>query len=129
MAKAGLTLDSGALRAFEKRSARMVAIFKTALSDGAVMTVPTAVLAQVHRGNSPLIARMLQACELEDLTPSLARRVGKLLGESGTSDIVDGAVVVSATPRGDRIITSDPDDIARLLQAYAANHSCAVVAV
>jgi hypothetical protein len=126
--KTGLTLDSGALIAFEKRSARMVAIFKTALTDGAVMTVPTAVLAQVHRGNSPLIARMLQACELEDLTPSLARRVGKLLGDSGTSDIVDGAVVVSAIPRGNRIITSDPDDIDRLLQTHATNN-CAVVAV
>jgi hypothetical protein len=126
--KTGLTLDSGALIAFEKRSARMVAIFKTALTDGAVMTVPTAVLAQVHRGNSPLIARMLQACELEDLTPSIARRVGKLLGDSGTSDIVDGAVVVSAIPRGNRIITSDPDDIDRLLQTHATNN-CAVVAV
>jgi hypothetical protein len=129
VAKAGLTLDSGALIAFEKRSARMLAIFKTALLDGAVMTVPTAVLAQVHRGNSPLIARMLQACELEDLTPALARRVGLLLAESRTSDIVDGAVVASAAPRGDRIITSDPGDIDRLLQAYASNHSCAVIPV
>ena len=128
MAKAGLTLDAGALIAFDK-SARTVAIFKTALTDGAVMTVPRVGLAQVHRRNNPLIARMLQACELEDLTPPLARRVGKLLGDSGTSDIVDGAVVVSAAPRGDRIITSDPDDIDRLLHAHVAKHSCAVVPV
>jgi hypothetical protein len=95
----GLTLDSGVPTAFEKQSAKMVAIFKTALSDGILMTVPTAILAQVHRGNSPLIARILQASEPEDLTPSLARRVGELLGDSETSDIVAGAVVASATPR------------------------------
>ncbi len=43
--------------------------------------------------------------------------VGVACAASQTSDIVDAAVVVSSAERGDLIVTSDPEDIARLLDA------------
>jgi len=50
------------------------------------------------------------------LDDQLGRRAGLLLARSGTADAVDAAVVAVARP-GDRILTSDPDDIDRLVEA------------
>jgi hypothetical protein len=46
----------------------------------------------------------------------LARQAGVLLGRAGTGDPVDATVVAVASV-GDRIITSDPHDIGRLVSA------------
>lgn len=129
MAREGVTLDAGALIAIEKRSATMMALFKAAVIDGAVITVPTAVLAQVHRGNSPLVARALAACELEDLTPPRARAVGLLLGAAGRSDVVDAAVVAGAIARRDRVITTDPVDIDHLMATAPARRRTPIIAL
>jgi hypothetical protein len=45
-----------------------------------------------------------------------ARALGALLGATGTSDVVDGQVAVLAAA-GDEVLTSDPDDMQRLLAA------------
>jgi hypothetical protein len=37
--------------------------------------------------------------------------VGRLLAASGTADIVDAHVVVCARRAGQRIVTSDPEDL------------------
>ena len=113
----GLTLDSGALIAADKGTARWRAIWKEEAERGALVTVPAAVLAQVWRGNSPRIALLLQACEIEVLDERAAKKVGALLAKSRTSDVVDAAVVLGAADRGDRIVTSDPEDIERLIAA------------
>jgi hypothetical protein len=81
------------------------------------VTLPTVVLAQVWRGNSPIVARIQQACRLELLDPTRARRVGELLAKSRTADVVDAIVVLGALDRGDAILTSDRDDIERLIHA------------
>lgn len=113
----GLTLDSGALIAAEKGTARWRAIWKEEAERGALVTVPAAVLAQGWRGNSPRIALLLQACEIEVLDERAAKKVGALLAKSRTSNVVDAAVVLGAADRGDRIVTSDPEDIERLIAA------------
>ena len=41
---------------------------------------------------------------------------GALLGQVGTADPIDATVVLLAHP-GDRILTSDPDDLTRLAEA------------
>lgn len=87
------------------------------------MTLPAVVLAQAWRGNSPIIARLQQACRPEHFDHIEARKVGELLAKSRTSDVVDGVVVLGALSRGDRIVTSDPDDIRRLLAAAGADES------
>jgi predicted nucleic acid-binding protein len=113
----GLTLDSGALIAAEKRDRRFTVLWEEALDRGALVTLPAAVLAQVWRGNSPVIARLLQACEIEPLEEADARQIGELLANARTADVIDAAVVLGAVARRDAIVTSDPDDIARLLSA------------
>jgi predicted nucleic acid-binding protein len=114
MAQEGLTLDSGALIAHEKGNRFMAAVLKRALTRNAILTVPAPVLAQVWRGNSARIAMLLKACIIETFDELAARQTGRLLGESRTSDVVDGAVVVSALKRQDSVVTSDPGDIERL---------------
>jgi predicted kinase len=112
---AGLTLDSGALIAAEKGDRRFWALWKEALNRGATVTVPAAVLAQVWRGDSAVIARVLRGCEVEDLSEEGAKRVGRLLAASRTTDVVDASVVVGAAARRDVVVTSDRRDIERLV--------------
>ena len=50
------------------------------------------------------------------LSPELARQAGILCGLAGTSDIVDAAVMASAACRGDSVLTTDYDDLARLAE-------------
>jgi predicted nucleic acid-binding protein len=111
---AGLTLDSGALIAAEKGDRRFWALWKEALVRGVTVTVPAAVVAQVWRGNSAVIARVLAGCEIEPLSEDRAKRVGRLLAASRTSDVVDASVVACAAARHDAIVTSDRRDIDHL---------------
>jgi uncharacterized membrane-anchored protein len=114
----GLTLDAGAFLAAEKDSRPIWVILKAARKHGARLTTPAPVVAQVWRATPhPDIARLLKACEVDDLVESSAKEIGKLIGECRTHDVVDGAVVVGAVARGDAILTSDPDDIQRLVDA------------
>ena len=112
---AGLTLDSGALIAADKGDRRFWALWKEALDRGAVVTMPAAVVAQVWRGNSAVIARVLQGCEVEALSEERAKRIGRLLAVSRTTDVVDASVVVGAAARRDAVVTSDPRDMGRLV--------------
>src|SRR5687767_3541001 len=103
----GLTLDSGALIAFERHDLEMAGLLNEAEERSASLTIPTVVLAQVWRGNSPRVAMLLNACLLEGLDVQGARAAGELLAHSRTSDIVDAVVVWGAMRRGDAIVTSD----------------------
>jgi hypothetical protein len=116
----GLTLDSGALIAADKNSRRFWALWHRRVDRTALVTVPAAALVQVWRGNSPLIARVINACFVEVLDEAAAKRSGELLAASRTSDAVDAIVVAGAVRRGDAIVTSDPDDIRRLVAAAGA---------
>jgi len=115
VARRGLTLDTGALIAAEKRARSFWALWERALELRAPVTIPAAVLGQVWRGNSPVVARLLASCNVENLDETAAKRAGELLAASRTSDVVDASVVVGAAARGDTILTSDPEDIARLV--------------
>jgi len=113
----GLTLDTGALIAAEKRSPLFFGIVKRSLERRSVLTVPITVLAQAWRSGAVMVARAVNACAVEPLTTRRAKAIGNLLGKSRTVDIVDASVVLGAVERRDAIVTSDPDDIARLLEA------------
>ena len=113
---AGLTFDSGALIAAEKGDRRFWALWKEALHRGATVTVPAAVVGQVWRGDSAVIVRVLQGCEVEDLSEERAKRIGRLLAVSRTADVVDASVVVGAAARRDVVVTSDRRDIDRLVR-------------
>jgi hypothetical protein len=59
--------------------------------------------------------RVLQGCEVEALSEEHAKRIGRLLAVSRTTDVVDASVVVGAAARRDAVVTSDRRDIARLV--------------
>ncbi len=117
---AGLTLDSGALIAFERGDRRLMAHLKEAEQRGCTLTVPTAVVAEVWRGGprAARIARLLEACVIEPLHDQLARTAGKSVGEVKGAGVIDAVVVASAAARRDRILTSDPDDLERLQRRF-----------
>jgi hypothetical protein len=125
----GLTLDTGALIAAERRSEIFRATWQEAVRRHAVITIPAPVLAQAWRGRNPLIDRLLPACMVEPLSEEDARSIGRLLAASGTSDVIDAMVVVGASTRDDAIVTSDPEDLARLLAAVRAPHKLPIICV
>jgi len=67
-----------------------------------------------------LLSRALVSLEVLLLEDEMGRRVGVLLGQAGTKDVIDAAVVLLAVDN-DRILTSDPDDL-RPLAAAAGTH-------
>jgi hypothetical protein len=111
-----LVLDAGALVAIERGDRHLVALLKRELLAGRAPLTHGAVVGQVWRGGSGRQARLaalLPALHTAALDASLGRRAGVLLGRARTTDVVDAALVLLAVD-GDSILTSDPDDIARL---------------
>ena len=114
-----LVLDAGALIAIERRSPQLQELVRAARSRNASVVVPTAVLAQVVRsgGRQANLRRFLADSYLRyvGLDYSMALRIGALLGEPGTGDVVDAAVVVCARELGlAPVVTSDPEDLRKL---------------
>lgn len=113
-----LVLDSGALVALERNERSMWVRFKAAGLDDQLPVTHAGVLGQVWRGG-PRQARLSQALggiEVRALDEPLGRAVGALLATSGSSDVIDAAVVLLAHD-GDEIITSDHDDLEQLASA------------
>jgi predicted nucleic acid-binding protein len=114
-----LVLDAGALIGIERRSPQMQELVRAARERRASLVVPTAALAQVVRsgGRQANLRRFLADSYLRftGLDYPTALRVGALLGETGTRDVVDAAVVVCARELGlAPVITSDPEDLRKL---------------
>ena len=113
-----LTLDAGALIAFERGDRAVVAIVTRALQRKLVLAVPAGVVGQVWRDGrrQAVLARLLASdlIEIEPLDDGRARAAGQLCGVGGTSDVIDASVVLCARARDHAVLTSDPDDIARL---------------
>lgn len=114
----GVTLDAGALLGVQRHSARMTALLDLARRHDRALRVPAPVVAQVWRGGprSALVARLLSSPDVAvvPLDDRRARAVGVVMASSGTSDVVDAAVVVCAREHQDAVITSDPADLRRL---------------
>lgn len=107
------TLDAGALIALERGHPRMLDVVRA----GRPLSIPATALAQVWRGRRQ--ARLnaflqLPHVEVVPLGRPEARAVGAMLAISGTSDVVDAHVVLTATLRQRAVVTSDPDDLLRL---------------
>ena len=111
----GWTLDTGALLALGRGDPRGRALLRRAVERDMTCVVPAGVVAQSWRGGprQARIARLLgdPLVEVRTLDDLDARAVGMLCGRSGHADIVDVHVVLVARDRGDRVVTSDPDDL------------------
>jgi len=114
----GLTLDAGALIAFDKNERETVALLARARELGLTLAVPAGVVGQAWRDGrrQARLARLLASSELEvvPLDDRSARAAGQLCGVRRTRDVIDASVVLCARARGHRIVTSDADDMKRL---------------
>jgi hypothetical protein len=116
-----LILDAGALVAVDRGDRAMIARLRAAQQHGLDLRSNAMVIAQVWRdrhGRQAGLAQILRAVDVRAVSPDDGRRAGVLLGMTGTSDPVDATVVLLASP-GDRIVTSDPQDLAALAEAAA----------
>jgi hypothetical protein len=116
-----LILDAGALVAVDRGNRAMIARLRAAQQHGLDLRSNAMVIAQVWRdrhGRQAGLAQILRAVDVRAVSPDDGRRAGVLLGMTGTSDPVDATVVLLASP-GDRIVTSDPEDLAALAEAAA----------
>jgi predicted nucleic acid-binding protein len=114
---AGLTLDAGALIAYERGDERIREILAVAYGRGLVPTIPAVALAEVWRGDAKdaRVARLLKACSLEVVDGRLARAAGRLRRTTPGSGTIDACIAVGVRRRRDAIATSDSSDMRTLL--------------
>ena len=120
--------DAAVLVAADRNERRAWAEHKARLELGVVPLVPAPVVAQVSRSpQQAQLRRFLTGCVVVPLGQIEAHEAGRLLGMTKTSDVVDAVVVTIALRRHATILTSDPDDIERLVRA--SGRQVAVVAI
>ena len=119
-------LDTGALIALERGDRRLWARLYTTDGVGGAQ-VSAGAIAQAWRG-SPRQAPLARAIKLSDEVPldgQIARKAGALCGQTGTVDMIDASVAVTAAQaaRHDYVslVTSDRRDIGPLLDALGAD--------
>jgi|YNPBryBLVA2012_1023415.scaffolds.fasta_scaffold12802_2 predicted nucleic acid-binding protein len=116
----GLTLDSGALIAFERADRGVMTHLKEAWRRGIDLIIPAVVVAEVWRGGrrSARVAQLLAACVVEPIGESAARAAGEALQKLPRAAVVDALVMASASRRGDAVLTSDPDALGVLATVF-----------
>jgi len=114
----GVTLDAGALVALDRDDRKVLVLLARAKELGARVTVPATALAQAIRrpATQARLVRLIRqpTTDVNPLDIVDATSVGILLRASRTRDIADAHVVICAKRAKQAIVTSDPDDIARL---------------
>lgn len=114
----GITLDAGALIALDRADRRIVVLLARAAQTNSRVTIPATALAQAIRRpeRQAHLSRLIRqpTTDVVALDRVDAVHVGRLLAASGTADVVDAHVVVCARRTSQQVVTSDPDDLARL---------------
>ena len=113
-----LVLDAGAFIAFEKGDIRLRARLMAARRLGLRLTTSAPVVGQVWRDGreQALLASLIAAVDAHVPDGLAARRAGELLAKAKTRDVVDALLALRARD-GDTVLTSDPDDLRRLVAA------------
>jgi predicted nucleic acid-binding protein len=122
----GLTLDTGALIALERRELRMAKVLAAATAFGRRVTVPTAAVVEWWRGQRGMPARFLDGLEVEPLTERVARSAGEALAAVKGPGPIDAIVMASAAQRGDVVYTADFGDLEVLRRVFPAVRVLAV---
>jgi len=111
-------LDAGALVAVDRRNRAIGAQLRVLQQQGTPIRASSAVVGQVWRDGrrQANLARILAGVGIEALTQDDGKRIGELLARAAAADVVDAHVALMTAP-ADLVLTSDPDDIRKLLQA------------
>ncbi len=116
----GLTLDTGALIALERRRDRMVRVLRAAREVGLPLSAPSPVVTEWWRGRTDTRERVLSFLRVDPVDPDLARIAGEALAAIPTATAIDAIVMASAARRGDIVYTSDIDHLTRLQRYFPA---------
>ena len=112
---AASVFDASALIAIERRDAWIRGFLRTRLGP---IFVPAPVLARAWRDGArqASLARFLAAkgTVVETLDELSARAIGTILGQSGTTDVVDASVVLAARRHRALVLTGDAEDLRRI---------------
>jgi hypothetical protein len=111
-------LDAGALVAIDRRDRLMGAQLRALEQHGVPLRVSSAVIGQVWRdgGKQANLARLLAGVGVQALGDKDGKPIGELLAVAGLADVADAHVALMTAPH-DVVLTSDADDIRRLLEA------------
>ena len=114
----GLVLDAGGLIAVDRLDRKVGAILRVAQQEKMSVRTSAAVVAQVWRSGSlqANLARVLAGVEAASLDSVAGRSVGEVLALSSTAEVVDGHLGLIVRS-GDTVLTSDPKDIKKILNA------------
>lgn len=123
-----LVLDAGALIGIDRGDRDLVALIKRERVAGRVAVTHGGVIGQVWRDGArqARLARFLKGVDIRPLDEELGRRCGALLAASGTSDVIDAAVIAVAD-HDDVVLTSDPSDLRALATAARLHVDIAAV--
>lgn len=109
--------DAGVLVAAERSDRSVWADHHVRLEVGVVPVTTAPVVAQVSRSPRQVqLRRFLRGCEIVAFTAEDTHEVGALLGDAGTSDVVDGHVVRVAQKLGASVLTADLGDLSLLAE-------------
>jgi predicted nucleic acid-binding protein len=114
----GLTFDTGALMALERRRQRISIAYTTAIDEGETVHVPAVVVAEWWRGASGARDTILRGVRVEQTDTALMKLAGEALAATGGATAIDAIVMASAARRGDRVYTTDFDDLDRLTRFF-----------
>ena len=118
-----LVLDAGAFVALERLDRSVIALIKAERMAQRAPLTHGGVIGQVWRGGAGRqsnLARLLPGVEVVALDEQFGRKVGVLLAQTKTSDVVDAAVALLSKD-GDEILTSDVRDLRPLVKATGAH--------
>ena len=110
-------MDAGAFIALERRDRTMTALAKLLVDSETPLVTSAGVVAQVWRGGADRqvpIAYLLRHCSVAALDHAVARTLGRVLGQTRTTDPIDAHVVFLARERSWPVLTSDPKDLLRI---------------
>jgi len=110
--------DAAVLVAADRNDRRSWAEHKARLELGVLPLVPAPVVAQVSRSPQQVqLRRFLAGCVVVSIGEKEAHEAGRLLGRARTADVVDALVVTIAVRNSSIILTSDTEDMERLVSA------------
>lgn len=111
-------LDAGAFVAVDKRDRRVGAMLRVLQQANIPLRTSSAVVAQVWRDGrkQAALARILSAVGTRALAPGDDKRTGELLAAAKQNDVIDAHLALLVED-GNRVLTSDPEDLERLLDA------------
>jgi predicted nucleic acid-binding protein len=116
----GITFDTGALIALERRGQRIRKVLERATEQKVRITVPAAVVSEWWRSRSDVRDRILAAVRVEPLSESLAKVAGEALAAVKGATPIEAIVMASAAQRGDVVYTADVSDLTKLTGYFRA---------